>query len=129
MNKQNLPTSAADRLIVRGIHLELTDALRASIEEKSTRLFRHQEHLVRIRIDLEHDKTASIDLRFVAKGRIEVGGPDLIASVATEDAYKSVDLLIDKLDGQLRRRASEYKGRRHAGDEVKQTAADLPEAG
>jgi len=127
MNNQNLPTPAADRLIIRGIHLELTDALRASIEEKSARLFRHQEHLVRIRIDLEHDKTASIDLRFVAKGRIELGGPDLIASVATDDAYKSVDLLIDKLDGQLRRRASEYKGRRHKDADVAK-ASDLPEA-
>ena len=113
MINKNLPTSAADRLIVRGIHLELTPALRNAVTEKSARLFRHQEHIVRLRIDIEHDQSKAVDFRFIAKGHIEIGGPDLLASVASDDAYKSLDLLVDKLDNLLRRRASEYKGRRH----------------
>ncbi len=35
---------------------------------------------------------------------MEIGGPDLMASTASEDAYKSLDLLVDKLDELLRRR-------------------------
>jgi putative sigma-54 modulation protein len=49
----------------------------------------------------------------VAKGHIEIGGPDLLASVASEDAYKAVDLLIDKLERSLHRRAEVFKARRH----------------
>ena len=49
----------------------------------------------------------------MAKGHIEIGGPDLIASVDSDDAYKSVDFLMDKLDGLLRKRHSELKEKRH----------------
>ena len=113
MPNNSVPSSAADRLIVRGIHLELTDAIRDAVAEKSARLFRHEDHIVRLRIDLEHDKTQHVNHRFVAKGQIEIRGPDLIASVTCDDAYKSVDLLVDKLDGLLRKRHSHHKEKTH----------------
>jgi putative sigma-54 modulation protein len=106
-------TTAADRLIVRGIHLELTDALRTAAAEKTARLFRHEDHIIRLRIDVEHDKTQDVNHRFLAKGQIEIRGPDLIASVSSEDAYKCIDLLVDKLDGLLRKRSSHRKEKIH----------------
>lgn len=107
----------ADRLLIRGIHLSLTDALRTSIESKVERLFRHESHIIRIRVDLEHDHTRGIGREFIAKGQIEIRGPDLLASVASDDAYKSVDLLVDKLDTLLRRRAGTVRARRrHPSD-------------
>jgi putative sigma-54 modulation protein len=93
-----------DKLLLRGIHLVLTQALRDIVAEKTARLFRHETDLVRLRLDLEHDRTKSPVQAFVARGRIELHGPDLVASVASEDCYKSVDLLVDKLDALLRRR-------------------------
>jgi putative sigma-54 modulation protein len=105
--------SSTERTLIRGIHLDLTDALRAAIQEKTTRLFRHQDRILRLRIDLEHDKTRRETERFVAKGYIEIGGPDLVASSAAVDAYEAVDALVDKLDGLLRRRAGQFKERRH----------------
>lgn len=94
--------------------------MQASIEEKVARLLRHEPRIDRVRIDVENDHRGGTPL-FIAKGHIEIGGPDLLASVATEDAYKSVDLLIDKLDRQLRKRATALQSRRHAG-----SLADLP---
>jgi putative sigma-54 modulation protein len=91
---------------VRGVHLELTDALKAMAEEKATRLLRHQEHIIRVRLDLEHDKTRAAHSAFVAKGHIEIRGPDLVASVASDDLYKSLDTVVDKLDRMLRKRAT-----------------------
>ena len=113
MNKNEPSSSAADRLIVRGIHIDLTDALRNAVAEKTTRLFRHEDHIVRLRFDIEHDKTADVNRRFVAKAEIEIRGPNLIASVASEDAYKSIDLLVDKLDGLLRKRSNHRKEKIH----------------
>ena len=98
-----LPTVAA-KVILRGIHLDLTDATRASIETKTERLFRHEPQILRLRIDVERSHGGGAWL-FTAKGHIEIGGPDLQASVTTENAYKSVNLLIDKLDRMLRKRA------------------------
>ncbi len=106
------PDRLSDKLIATGIHLELTPALKARISEKVGRLLRHEPRIDRVRIDLDHDKTKGT-ARFVAKGRIEIGGPDLLASVESEDAYKSIDLLVDKLDAALRRRAGKKTGPRN----------------
>lgn len=102
----NSPTtdSAADRIIVRGVHLDLTPALRAAAIEKADRLFRHDDRIIRCRIELELDRTRTQQEHFIAKGRLEIRGPDLLASASSEDAYKSLDLLMDKLDELLRRR-------------------------
>ncbi len=102
----NDPIDLASKLIVSGIHLELTDALRDIVAQKAGRLIRHNDHIIRIRVDIEHDKTRGVSDQFIAKGHVEVSGPDLIASAASEDAYKSLDLLIDKLDRLVRRRHS-----------------------
>ena len=107
------PEVIGAKLILRGIHLNLSDAMKAMIHEKVGRLLRHEPRIDRVRIDVDHDKTKGAKAHFIAKGHIEIGGPDLIASVDSDDAYKSVDLLIDKLDGLLRKRHSEHKEKRH----------------
>jgi putative sigma-54 modulation protein len=105
-------TSPAPKLLLRGIHVTLTQALRAALEQKAERLLRHEPRIDRIRIDLDHDRTRGQDT-FVAKGHIEIGGPDLLASVSADDAYKAADLLIDKLDRLLRKRADSPRARRN----------------
>ena len=125
MTQSKNPTDPATKLIIRGVHVELTDALRQAAEHKAERLLRHNDYIVRIRIDLEVDKTKDINHKFIAKGHIEIGGPDLIASVASEDCYKSIDLLVDKLDRLLERRHGIRKDKRnhpHATD----IATELP---
>jgi len=100
------PPSPSARIIVRGVHLDLTAALKAAAEEKAARLLRHQDHIIRVRLDLEHDRTRAVRAAFIAKGHIEIRGPDLVASVASEDLYKSLDAVVDKLDRMLRKRAT-----------------------
>lgn len=93
-----------EKIIVRGIHLDLTPALRQAALDKAARLFRHDDHIIRVRLDIEIDQTRSANDQFIAKGRIEIRGPDLIASSHSDDAYKSLDQLVDLLDELLRRR-------------------------
>ena len=107
------PEVVDSKLIIRGIHLELTEALKSTVRENVTRLLRHDATIVRIRIDIEYDRTRDRKSEFIAKGHIEVGGPDLLASVASEDAYKSIDTLMDKLDAAIRRRHSTHREKRH----------------
>lgn len=121
MKNQTVPSSAVDRLIVRGIHLELTEALKNAVESKCEKLFRHQERIIRIRVDLELDKLHKGKPRFIAKGHIEIGGPDMIVSITDEDAYKAIDLMTQKLDRLLRVRATAHKKKR-----LHPRAVDLP---
>jgi putative sigma-54 modulation protein len=112
MAAKKKPSPAAPRIIVRGVHLDLTGALKSIAEEKAVRLLRHQERIIRVRLDLEHDQTRDPRHAFVAKGHIEIRGPDLVASVASDDLYKSLDAVVDKLDRMLRRRATAAKTKR-----------------
>ena len=100
-------------VLVRGIHLRMDPVLHAAALKKGARLLRHQTDILRVRIDLEYDHTQGDNARFVAKGRVEIPGPDLIARVASEDVGKSLDLLIDKLDRMLRERTRTRADRRN----------------
>jgi len=98
------PTDLAAKVVVRGIHLEITGAMRAHAEGGAERRLRHDEQLIRVRIDLQHDRTRGIGDPFIAKDHLEISGPDPIANVAGDGACKSLDLLADKLDRILRDR-------------------------
>lgn len=124
------PVTPADidaKLILRGIHLELTDAMRTVIHDKVGKLLRHEPRIDRVRIDLEHDKVHNGKQHFIAKGHIEISGPDMVASVSDANGYTAVNLLIDKLDGLLRKRHSEHKEKVHHPHPVELDVA-LPKA-
>jgi putative sigma-54 modulation protein len=108
-------SNSAPKFILRGIGLWPTAAMKAIIHAKTSRLLRHEAGIVRLRIDVERDLHGELPM-FVAKGHVEIGGPDLFASVKTPDAYKSVDLLIGKLSRQLRRRSTARTRHRHRDD-------------
>jgi putative sigma-54 modulation protein len=108
MNRQN----NTQEVIVSGIHLELTPSLKTFVQEKSERLFRHQERIVRMRVELECDPKQAVSHRFTAKGHIEIFGPDMNASVTTDECHKAVAMLIDKLDRMLERRSRMIKSKR-----------------
>ena len=111
-----LPISEfSPKLILRGIHVELTPAMKAALESKAERLFRHEPRILRLRIDVDRS-FRGVTRMFTAKGHIEIAGPDLRASVTLEDAYVAMNLLIDKLDRMLRRRMTAALRRRTADD-------------
>lgn len=91
-------------IIISGHNLDLTDALKAMVIEKLSKLFEHENHIIRIRVELSTEQGTS-SKEYLAKGMIQIKGPDLIANVTSEDLYKSIDLLEAKLDRMLRRRS------------------------
>lgn len=106
MNPKPHPLFDTDaKLLLRTLHVDLDARARASIEAKAARLFRHEPRILRLRIEVERDLRGR-NRGFLAKGRVELAGPDLAASVSADTALASVTLLIDKLDRMLRKRAN-----------------------
>jgi putative sigma-54 modulation protein len=103
----------ANEVIVSGIHLDLTPSLKTFVQEKAEKLFRHEERIVRLRFELECDPDQDNSHRFTAKGHIAINGPDMNASVSSDECHKAVALLVDKLDRMLRRRHRFFKVQRH----------------
>lgn len=123
MNRQN----EASELIVSGIHLELTPSLKAFVQEKADRLFRHEERILRIRIELECDqKTRDPSQRFIAKGHMQINGPAYNAAVVSGECHNAVNLLVEKLDRMIRRRSRLIKARRHHTNAYQLAEAALP---
>ena len=123
MNSQN-----NHELIVSGIHLELTPSLKTFVREKSERLFRHEERIVRIRVELECDRDQATATRFKAKGHVVIHGPDMNATVEADECHKAVAMLVDKLDRMLARRHQLQRVKRNHPHPVDLTDA-LPKAG
>ena len=100
-------------VILSGLHLELTDALKSIVHEKTERLFKHEDTIIRVRIELEHAScSATRSNEFVAKGHLELKGTTITISSASNDLYKSIDDLVNKLDRGLRRRSRLHKVKR-----------------
>ncbi len=124
MNQNNKPHD----IIVTGIHLDLTPSLKEYVQEKVGCLFRHESHIVRIRIELECDRRHDHAHKFVAKAHVEVRGPNINCVAESEEMHKSVDLLVDKIDHVLHKRHGQHKGKRNHPHAIEFADVELPKA-
>ncbi len=81
-----------------GHHIEITSALRDFAEEKFEKLLRHFEKINSINVMFEVDK-----LRHIAEATVHVSKHEFHAHAESEDLYSAIDLLIDKLDRQIKK--------------------------
>ena len=123
MNNEILPN-----VIVSGIHFALTPSLKTFVQQKAGRLLRHEERIIRLRVELDYEQKRPGHGWFIAKGHITSYGSEMSARVVTNECHQAISLLIDKLDRMLQRRATLEKARRHGGSATL-LAAGLPQLG
>jgi putative sigma-54 modulation protein len=124
---ENMNSQKNHEVIVSGIHLVLTPSLKTFVREKAGRLFRHEERIIRVRVELECDRNAQVGIQFKAKGHIQIHGPDMNASVQSDDCHKAISMLVDKLDRMLHRRHQLHRVKRNHPHPVELNAA-IPKA-
>ena len=113
-----------NNLIISGLHLDLSQALKNIVNEKMEKIFKHEENIIRVRVELEHDsRSSSHENEYTAKGHLELKGTTITISSSSDNIYKSIDDLIEKLDRGLRRRARLMRVKRKQG-----SLQDLPDA-
>ena len=81
---------------ITGHHIDLTDSLRAYVNEKFERLERHFDHVTNTHVILSVQKQSQ-----KAEATIHVTGGNLFADASSEDMYAAIDSLTDKLDRQV----------------------------
>jgi len=111
------PLESNPKLMLRGIRFLLSPGLHAAIESSAIRLIRHEPEIVRLRIDVRREPRRGLS-RFSARGRIEIAGPDLRASVTGRDPLEAIKQLVAKLDRMLRKRTTAML-RRRAMDNIR----------
>lgn len=116
------------KIIMQGIHVDLTAAMQNVIREKFSVLLRHHERIIRINVRLQQDQNRGQNHHYSGTAHIEIGGPDIVANVKGEDAYNVFDGLVEKLDQQLRERHERRKEKRNHPHDV-EIDANLPKMG
>src|SRR3569623_1469696 len=81
-----------------GHHVEITPALRQHVTEKMDRLARQFDHVSNVHVVLSVEK-----LRQKAEATINLSRGSVIAEAEAEDMYAAIDVLIDKLDRQVKK--------------------------
>lgn len=124
----NFSDDIGSKIIMQGIHVELTEAMQNVIRDKFSVLFRHHERIIRINVRLHQDQQRGQKHYYTATSQIEISGPDIVATVKGDDAYNALDELVEKLSQQLRDRHERRKDKRNHPHEV-EIPATLPKVG
>ena len=91
--------------------------LTKSIEDHILSRIEKIEHMDRFvtsaRVTLDHDHLRTQESRFKCGLRLAVPGPDLFAEDCESDLYAAIDLVVKKVEQQLRKRHNKHKARKH----------------
>lgn len=118
----------SSKIIMQGIHVDLTPALQLAIHQKFETLLRHDPYIVRLNIRLHKDQKLGRRYHYRATAQVECRGPDLVAEAEGKEAYAALDELSQKLDEQLARRHERLKDKRNHPHEVEIDSV-LPKVG
>ena len=97
-------------LVIHAHRVDLPSALREYAEAKVRRLDRHFDRIIDARLELDVAGNHSQDPAKVAELHVHVNGGVLQGKVTAHGLQEAVDLVIDKVDVQLRRRKERLKG-------------------
>lgn len=98
------PEEHIERISLSGVHVDITEAIRAFTASRFGPLLDQSEEIIRVNIRLNQDQTMGNDFHFTATGQVEIRGPDLVAQAEGKDAYGALDGLSEQLSRLLRRR-------------------------
>lgn len=119
-------------VVVTGRHCELSDRFRGHVEDKLTRLEKHDHRIIRVNVEVEceknprqADRAVRLELTALSKG------PVIRAEAVAADKMGALDLAVDKMAEQMRRAADRrrvHRGRRtpvSVGQALAATVEDL----
>lgn len=79
-----------------GHGIDMTDVLKDFATNKFSRLAKHAAQIISIHVILNVDK-----LQQIAEAKLHIPHKEFYAKADSEDMYKTIDLLVDKLIGQM----------------------------
>ena len=115
-------------VVVKGRHCEISDRFRAHVEEKLSRLEKHDHRVIRVEVEVDVERNPRLQDRAV---RVELTafskGPVVRAEAAAEEKMAALDLAIDKMAAQMRRAADRRRVHRgnHRPVSVSEALADI----
>jgi len=97
------------QITVSGRHMGVSDSLREYCHEKAERLPRFLDRIQAIEVVIE-GQDGRHRVGMIVRS---AGAPPFVATEKHEDAFAAIDLLIDKIEEQLRRHKERLRNRKH----------------
>jgi len=91
-----------------GHHIDLTDSMKAYVNEKMTKLERHFDQVTDTHVILTVDKQGH-----KAEATVHMSGNNVFADCISDDMYAAIDGLVDKLDRQVKKHKEKLKNHLH----------------
>jgi putative sigma-54 modulation protein len=108
--------------IITGRNIDITDAIRATVDKKMSRLDKYFQNEMMATVTLNVEK-----LRQIVEVTIPISGTIVRAEESTDDMYTSIDKVIDVLERQIRRHKEKLKDKKHTRETIRfENIADLP---
>lgn len=110
------------KLILSTHNVTLTKAIEDHVVARLDKLDHMDQRIVDARVTLEHDHTRVPERQFSCAIRLGVRGPDLFARDVESDLYAAIDVVMKKIEQQIRKRHNKHKARKHkVGARTKRT--------
>jgi putative sigma-54 modulation protein len=93
-------------LDITGKQLDLTDALKDFITERFENVRKHSNKITHAHVTCELTKDEQI-----AEARLHIPGTEIFAKASSDNMYKSIDLLIDKIIKQIDKYREKHEGK------------------
>lgn len=97
------------QISVSGRHMSVGDSLRSYCEKKASRLARFYDRIQSIDVILDGNNGLHTAEMIVHSE----GTQPFVASEEQEDAHAAIDLLVDKIERQLKRHKERLRNRKH----------------
>tara|TARA_B110000008_G_C16901810_1_gene537119 strand:+ start:604 stop:930 length:327 start_codon:yes stop_codon:yes gene_type:complete len=104
---------------ITGRHFEITSALMEYIENKFIKINNHFDHVIDVKFILSVEKFDNI-----VDATIHLPHLDINAKSVDEDMYKSIDLVINKLDRQVIKYKEKIKDHHQSEGSIKNKLSD-----
>jgi len=100
------------KIIFKGKHIEVTDAIRNYIEKRLSKLERYFDHILEVIVTLSVEKN-----RQIVEVTLQASRALIRAEEETDDMYTSIDKVADKLERQIKKYKEKYFQKPHPGTE------------
>jgi len=105
------------KIIIKGRHIEITEALRNYLEKKLNKIEKHFDNVMEAKVALSIEKQ-----RQIVEVTLQASKAIIRVEVETGDMYASIDKAADRLERKIQKYKEKYLIKPHPGTEKKEAA-------
>jgi len=102
------------KIVIKGKHIEVTDAIRSYIEKRLSKIERHFDHILEVIVTLGIEKN-----RQIIEVTLQASRALIRAEEETDDMYTSIDKVVNKLERQIKKYKEKFYQKSHPNTDRK----------